>query len=705
MAVIGKIRKRSGLLVVIIGVALAAFVLGDFLNPGSRRRTSNDIGIIAGENITYDEFNTRAEEQLEQMRQRMNTDRLSADEIFQTRQMTWNQMVNDIIMGVEFEKLGLALSSDELFDQVQGPNPHPFITQNFINPETGQYDRNMVINYLKNLDNMEAEGRNQWLTLEKAIKQDRIATKYKNLLSKAYYVPRQFAEMEYKDRNTMAQVRVATLRYNSIPDDQVSVTDEDFKKYYEENKYRFQQEEGRDIEYVVFEVQPSAEDQARAQKEIQDIYNDFLQATDMQSFVNANSDDRYDSTYKMAGQLSPYLDTTLFNAQVGTIVGPYFDNGNFYVAKLTDVQMRPDSMKASHLLISYQGAANADPAVTRTKDQAKAMADSLANILKLNPGLMEVMARQHSNDGSVNQNGGDLGWFADQTMVGPFNEAVINTQTGQVTEAETAFGYHIILVTGKKDPVRKARIAMVRRAMDPSAKTFQDVYTVASQFAGDNTTAQLFDQAVTQQGLNKRMAPQVKRMDNRLPGVENPRAIIQWSYLETTDKGEVSGVFDMEGNYVVAMLKEKYEKGIAPLEVIKPNIQPLVIRDKKAEMLIEKFKQAGSDLYQIAMATGAQVDTLNNVTFASFNLPMLGPEPEVTGMIFAIPTQQLSEPVKGNNGVYMLLVDARTAPQPKEDYTLDVMPMIRNFEGKINQQYFTVLEKLFEIEDNRHLYF
>ncbi|MBE0641485.1 MAG: peptidylprolyl isomerase, partial [Bacteroidales bacterium] len=650
-------------------------------------RRSNDIGLVNGENLTYMNFSSRSEEQMELVRKNQNKDKLSPDEMFQIRQQTWNEMLSEIILGKEYEELGLALTAEELFDQVQGAEPHAYILQYFRDPQTNMYNPELVRNYLRNLDQMEPEAKQQWLILEKAIKQYRLTAKYRNLLGKAYYIPSAFAKMDYELRNTITNARVVGLRYDVIPNDQVTLTDEDYEAYYEENKFRYEQEESRDIDYVMFNVGPSEEDIAQAEKEINDIYAEFGAVTEVADYVNANSDERYDSTYKIRGSLSPTLDSMMFSAPVGTVVGPFLENQQYQIARLIDRQARPDSMRASHLLIAFQGAFNAQEGVTRTKDQAQMLADSLKAVAQANPVMFEALARQYSNDPSANENGGDLDWFADQSMVGPFNDAVLKGKVGDITVAETPFGFHVINITGKKEPVQKVRVAIVKRSLDASSKTFQDIFTKASQFAGENTTAEAFDAAVAQQGLNKLSATDIKKMDSRLPGVTSPRPVIQWAFLEETQKGDVSPVFDVDGSFVVAMLKEVKEEGIAPLDLIRARIEPLVIREKKAKMLMERFNSAKGDIQQMAVALNAKVDTVNNVSFASANLPGFGPEPKLVGEMFSAAAGKVSNPVQGNMAVYVYVVDAITAPPAKEDLTQENMMLRRMFENKVSQLY------------------
>lgn len=702
MAIIGKIRKRSGLLVIIIGVALAAFVLGDFLKPGKRYRKLNNVGVVAGENVPYNEFSMKVDEQIENMKQRAQKENLSAEEIFSARQMTWQQITSEIIMGKEYDRLGVTVTSDELFELVQGKNPHPYILQYFKDPNTGQYNPQLVINFLKQLETMEPKQRNSWMMLEKAIKDERIKTKYNNLISKAYYIPKVFAKMDYEEKNTLYDLRVVAAGYQTIDDKAVKLTDEDYNKYYEDHKYQFDQEASRDMYYVTWDLLPSELDRQKIEKEVQAVYQEFTKATDLPTFVNANSDTKYDSNWIKEKTLSPRLDSIMFNSPVGIIVAPYVENDVYTMAKLLEVQVRPDSLKANHILISYQGSAANDPKITRTKEKAKTVADSLFNILKKNIGMFPVISANMSDDASVKSKGGDLGWFNDGSMVGPFNKAVVEGKVGEIKVVETVFGYHIIQIVDKRAYGKKAKIAIVDRKIEPSSQTIQDLYSKASEFAGDNRTLADFEKSVTAKNLNKRTADMVRASDNNLPGLSNSRQIIQWAFNEETEKGMISSVNEVTGSYVVAVVKEIREKGIQPLEMVKAQIEPLVKREKKAEKLIDKMKKAGTkDLYELATKISSKVDTLPGVIFASPNLPRFGPEPELIGTITTMKNGTLSEPLKGNMNVYVVLVDKITNPVQVKEYKMYTQQMMYNFVNRVQREAYMALEKLADVEDNR----
>ena len=213
MALIGTIRKQSGLLIVIIGVALAAFVLGDFLKPRSGRQAVN-IAEVLGEDITYTQFDARYEQNLENQKRNQNTDNLTAEETFRLKQQTYDQIVQKIVLDDQYEELGLVVSAEELFDQLQGDEPHSYILQYFKDPETQQYDPELVRNYMKQLGEMDAASRSQWETFVEAVKEDRLKTKYKNLITKGYFMPDTLMYKDYVERKAAANVRLVGVKYN-----------------------------------------------------------------------------------------------------------------------------------------------------------------------------------------------------------------------------------------------------------------------------------------------------------------------------------------------------------------------------------------------------------------------------------------------------------------------------------------------------------
>jgi peptidyl-prolyl cis-trans isomerase D len=705
MAIIGTIRKHSAIAVILVGVAIGAFILSDLFNKPGRRKI-HPIGIINGTDITVNEYNQKVEDNIEIQRQNQGKQALDANDAFNVRVSTWNQYLNDIIMGKQYDELDLAVTTDELFDQVQGPNPHRLIMQYFTDPKTGKYSPDFVANFLQNLDKLDPSVKKQWISLEKYIKQDRLNAKYQSLVSKGYYVPAAFARLDYLAKSRAARFRYTAIRYSSLSDSLLTLTNEDYQKYYDENKQLYEQDASRDIDYVIFDVQPSADDRAKIRDNTFQIYDEFLTVADVPSFVNATSDNRYDSTWYKKGKLPVTIDSLLFNAPIGTCVPPYEENGTWHMAKLMDIASRPDSMKAEHILISFHGAYKAPESLARTKEDANKLADSLLNVVKGNDTRFKALAIQYSDDASAKDKQGDLGWFADGSMVYPFNEAVVKGKVGDLLKVESPFGFHVIRITGKQEPVKKIRVALIDRLIEPSSKTFQDVYAEASTFAGENNTREKFDRTVTEKGLNKRTATYLKDMANSIPGITNPREVIRWAFYDGIKLGEVSPVFDVGGAYTVALVTQIREKGPIPIEQIKENLKTFVMNDKKADYIIEKVKAAPGDVYQIAGKFGSKVDTNTTLTFASRNIPGFGSEFTVIGSIFAMKAGQESEPIQGNGAVFVMQLDGFTEPPEVSDVTNYKNQLRTAFQGRVTSNYvFTALQNKAAIEDNRRLYF
>jgi peptidyl-prolyl cis-trans isomerase D len=701
MAVIGNIRKHSTFLVIIIGVALAAFVLGDFARGGGGSRDVN-IGEVEGEEITIMDFNAKAEQNIENKLQQQKTDRLSVDEQFRTKDETWNQMVYSIIMDKEYEKIGLSVTPDELFDLIQGSNPHPVVVQYFSDPNTGKFDRNLIIQYLQNLETMPAQAKQQWIQFEKYIKEDRYRTKFKNLLIKGYYVPEALAQLNFEDENNKADIDYIAATYKSLNDSLFIPAESDYRAYYDAHKETYKQEATRDIQYVVFEVKPSAEDIRKAGIEAEQIYTEFTKTVDVERFVKVNSDSNYDSTWFVEGQLPVQIDSIMFNSPVGTVTKPYMENNTFYTARLVAEAMRPDSMKASHILIAFQGAFQADPKIIRTKVEAKALADSLYAVLAKSTKNMGELAMQFSDDPSAANNSGDLGWFADGNMVTNFNEAVINSNKGSVTMAETPFGYHVIEVTGKKPEVKKVRVAMVDREIIPSNETYQNIFANASKLATENKTLEQFNEYVSAENLSPREMPGIRKMSNRIPGLPNPRQIVQWAFNENTSVGAVSTVFDLEGMFVVAVVTKAIEEGYPKLDDIKSRIELLVINELKGKHLAKQMEAYNGDFEKAAAELNLTKTNVTPFFFTTRNLKGFGAENQVIGSVFGLEEGASSQPIIGNAAVFMVKLNNLTKATTPPSYAQTISKLETAFKQNVEQdRAYRALEESLEIKDNR----
>jgi peptidyl-prolyl cis-trans isomerase D len=706
MAVIGKIRSYSGLLIAVIGIALAAFVLGDFMGYGPSGSQNLDVGSVGRKRIIYPDFEERVAQALENWRNQTGNQNPGQRETFQVRQQVWEQMVREILLAEEFDKLGIKISPDELTELVIGNNPHPAILQSFTNPSDGSFNPQTVIEFVQNLSMMEPSMQDQWFMLEDYIREQRKEEKYHSLIRKGFYIPEEIARADYQEKNSTADVSVALKRFEDIPDSLVVLNERDLRRTYNEHKNNFKKESSRDLEYVVFPIFPSDQDRETIKLETQRLKEEFATAENIENFINVNSDARFNPAFFSPGELAPAIDSLMFNSDPGTIYGPYLDNNAFVVAKLTEVQFRPDSMKASHILIAHRTSRSAGPQTTLSKEQAQAKADSLLTVVRRSPEAFSSLASELSDDPSAASNEGDLGWFPDGAMVTGFNEAVINNSVNSFTVAESEFGYHIIHITGKSAPTKKVQVALLTRNIEHSNQTFQLVYGQANEFATTLRDKNDFDAVVEEQGLSKRVVDNLRPMDNAIPGIENPRGIIQWAFAERTQKGTISQIFDMDGRFVVARVSKVTEEGIPSLDEIREEIRTIAINEIKAQMIINEINSAaGVTLDEIAANLNLEPRNVEGVRFSNNNLQGFGNEPAVVGSIFALQANSGVQAVKGNAGVYLVEIKAIQPAIEPENFVTQQTQLKNAFRNRVPNEAFRALRESAEVKDNRHMFF
>ncbi len=701
MAVIGKIRKHSGLLIIIIGVALAAFVLGDISKTQSR--STNIVGEINGEKITYKEFGARVEQNLQFQKQQQQKQSLTSAESFYVREQTWNQFVNEILLDEEYENLGLAISKEELAEMLYGNNIHYLVRQNFADPQTGEFNPDRVLNFLnRDLSRLDRAERQQYFQFEQAVKLSQINTKFSNLIKKGYYVPESLAEQMAKNNTVTASVEFLAKDISSVSDDVINVTEDDLKEYYNEHIGEYQLEkETRAIDYVVFEVVPSVNDRTETTEVVNELYQEFLTVDNPISFVNSVSDHRYDSTFYKESDLPIQIAQKIENAPIGSFIEPYLDNEVFYMAKLIDKQFRPDSMLASHVLISYQGVQGAT--VNRTKAEANQLADSLWRVLNRTPSKLPEIALQFSNDPSVKNNTGDLGWFRDMSMIPKFNNAVVAANVGEILLVETEFGFHIIEVNGKKNISRRYRVAIIDRAIEASGQTYQDYWTMASKFAAENTDYNSFTKTVSELGLNKRSYSEMTRMTSNIYDLEYPRQIVRWAFNGNSEFESISPIFDFNGKYIIAILTDIEEEGARAFEKVKDQIEVKVREEKKINYILNELEGV-NEFDQIAQ----KWDVMSENADVNFDLAVLGSrglEPKVIGEIFGMQKDEMVT-VVGDRGVYIVKFAEMKNPEITADLDRFKTQMSSSFTNKIYQNaVINALINAAEVEDNRHFFY
>ena len=705
MAAIEKIRKRSKLLIVIIGVALLAFVLEDLFQSMGRGR-ENVIAVVDGDKIPYQDYENQLNKALDNYKS--NGTNVTTEQSYNIRNNTLEQMIEDNIMTKEYEASGITVSSDELYDQFTGENPHAWVAQSFQTADGG-VDREMINNYLENLNNLPAEYRTRWIDFERAIKQDRIQNKYNNLLKASYFVPAKLAEKYYENKNVKASADIVALRYTNIADSTVVVTDKDNKTFYDENKYRYETVARRDIEYVVFEVKPSLEDRQEALKNVREMREEFAAVENVVNFVNANSEKHYDSTWVGRTQVAQQIEGPVFDEGngVGFVFGPFEDEDAFNLVRIVDLQSRPDSLRASHILISYAGAANSD--ATITKEEAKAKADSLLAVIKgtkNNDELFGELAQQFSSCPSKDK-GGDLDWFTDGTMVTPFNEFVVNHAVGTIDEVETVFGYHIVKVTDKTAPQPKARLAYLQNKIESSSATYQDVLAQASKFAADNKTIDKFNAAIEEQGLTKRTMPRMTTATYQIPGIENPREIVRWAFDKKTKLNDVNSFFNLGNDlFVIAALTNAVEEGYAPMSIVTEEAKYQIINKVKGQMAVEKMKACGDDINRMVSELGAESTTVSDITLDSRVLGNFGVEADIVGKLLGMKEGEQVGPVAGNSSAFIIKNVKITEAEPTDDYSSVMREKVSQFNNKVlGGSVYNALRNKVEVTDSRERFY
>lgn len=704
MGIIGSIRKHSWIAVVLVGIAIIAFILGDLTK---NNRGIPDMGKVNGETMSRQRFDELVERAEENYKMQQQVSQVPSEMQSRIRESVWSEFVEETLFEEQAKKLGLQVTPGELGDMYTGKFIHPYLRQYFTNPQTGVYDTIAVRRTLENFASMDTTQRMQWVELEKAVKKDRMQQKYASLILSGFYMPKALAEKVAVYSQEVSNVRVAALPFQSVSDDEVTVADADYKNYYEEHKAEFRVvEEFRDVEFIVYPVNPTPQDLADIQAGVEKTWEEFqtIESEEIPFFVNGESNRSYDSSYVKASSFKAPLDAQIEAAAPGTFIAPSVVGNEWMMAKVMNTAVRPDSLRASYILVLNEKAGS--QVTTRSDAQAKKLADSVSTLLNSNHISFEEALEQFSDDPQKKESKGDLNWVTDGGY-GFFNEQVVNTPVGQsfVVADPREIGYLVIKVTDKTPATKKYRVALITREIVPSKATNDAVYTTAHKFASQNRTFKSFEASAQEQNLQMRNA-RLGLMSESLAGVSNAREIVRWAFNKETEIGAVTDqVYECDGNYVIATLKDVFKKGYATLDQVRPMIEQDVRREKKAELLMaraEEAAKAAKDINSIATKLNVAVDTLDSVSFSSNYFGKFGMEPKVQAVIAATKSG-LTSPVKGASAVYMVQVDSK-AKVEGPDGNLVRAQLEQGYRNKI-RQVTEVLRMKANIEDNRNEHF
>ncbi|MDA3820339.1 MAG: peptidylprolyl isomerase, partial [Candidatus Delongbacteria bacterium] len=485
--------------------------------------------------------------------------------------------------------------------------------------------------------------------------------------------------------------------YKTIPDEDVEVKEADLKAYYDEHKYMFENEEStREIEYVSFDIIPTSKDSAKLVSELKELKNRFANTDDNRAFVQMHTDNIIRQQYFMPEEIPGNYGEAIFEKEPGFITDIIKTDSTYMIFKLVGVETIPDSVKARHILIQ--------PDSLTTIEQAHAKIDSIKSEIEEGASF-ENMARQYSM-GPTAQKGGDLGWFGPGQMVKPFNDACFYGEAGDLPVVESQFGVHLINIEEQSEPTKQAQLAIVNKDIDYSNDTYQKTYAEASRFASNNNTPKAFDEAVVEKHMVKKIASGIKENDKDISGLEYPREIIKWTY--DAEKDDISEVFESGDKFVIVKLTKIQNKGTAPFEQVKEDVETIVIKKKKAGIFIETITEAmknNNELAVIAGKLGERVDTAKNISFNSFSVPRLGIEPKLIGRATNIEPHTLDGPVEGNNGVFIYMVTQKMEAPEIDDYSQQQIRLKSQLSNRVGYELLDALKKASEIEDNRSDFF
>ncbi len=706
MAVIMKMRNKLGVfIVVLIALTIFAFLLQDAINSDTSmlRPNSNVAGIINGKSVSIQDFDKKVQEATDNYRLSSNNSNIDDETVWQIRNQTWNQYVNDVLMGAKYEKLGVQVTSDELLDMVQGSNPHSAVVQSFSDPQTGQFNPEQVAAFIQNLDKDETgETRQRWLNFEKFLKEDRIKSKFNDLVKNGMYTPSWMATENYSLSGTTVSFDYVFLPYTDVPDADVTVTDDELQDYLDANKSEYMQdEETRSIEYISYDIKPTQEDTLRIKNKLEELFENFQKTNSDSAFLKSYSQLPYDPKYYGIDELQSSMKDTLFKIDTNAIIGPYIEESYWKYAKLLDRKLIPDSVRAKHIFVSIAGVKDQTGV-----QQKRAIADSLLKEIKEKGALFDTLLAKHSDDAETKAKGGDMGWIKPGEKFPTIDVALFyKHKQGDIfivpSDEDNKRGFHIIQITEAK-PVKDAvKVAFLAKEIAASIETERGLYAEASKFASANHTAQLFRDA--SKDMSPRQAEGIKKNDNAVQGLNAARDVVKWVF--SASEGEVSEVFSLHDKYVVALLSGVKEKGLAALDDVRTQIEVEVKKEKKADVLKGKLK-GQTDLNATAGATGKVVETATGLSFGSNYIgDAVGSEPGVVARAIAMNEGETSAPIAGDNGVFVIKITSKIAPPQLTDVKTQKKQSEQKSASLVDFSLQEAIRKSADIKDERYKFY
>jgi len=706
MAILGQIQRRSSVLIMIIALALFAFIIQGLIKNSSSLGKGN-INVIAevdGKKIPRSEFQNRVA-LLQKQNKRISN--------MQAVNMVWDKMIKEAVLNNEFEKLGIDVPQDRIHELV---TQNPSIKKAFTNQQ-GVFDENALNDYIDQIYQAKKSNSDlydQWKNFENSLLENEKEKIYTNLIKAAINPTINEGKWYYHYENDAVDFRYAAVPYATVPDSLINVTKDEIKAYVEKHKDQFESPESRDIEYVFIPLKASTKDEERVLSELKNLIEDkeeydanaedkkklvkgFKNTDNPVEFAQQHSDFKQQPKFYFKNQLpKPYADS-IINLKAGDIFGPYKLKYQAYLTKVLETKKIPDSAKAAHILIAYKGALRANPAIDRTKEEAKKKADSLLKVVKRNPAKFADYAKAAS-DGPTKTKGGDLGWFTYGQMVPEFNDFVFEGKKGQIGLVETPFGYHIIKINDLTEPKQAVKTISIIRTIEPSQETENEVFAKAAEFASEATESHNFEKLAEEKGYQVKPVMKIRRFEDNLPGLGQSREIVRWAYKKDRKIGDINK-FDTEKGHVIVILTAKKDKGLMSIEEASLKVKPLLIKQKKGEIIVNDIK--GKTIDEIEKNPKAKVGVAKGVTLKNPVIPGFGKEPKVVAKAFVLEIGKDSDPIEGNRAVYVISTQKIEKAQDIKNYIPYVEKLKKEEESGLSSKIVQALKEKAEIEDNR----
>lgn len=699
MAVIGKIRERGKLLVILVGGALILFVLDALLSSRGSTGRNEALGEIAGKEVSAQEFSARVDQQVELYRQNGTTVDNNLQE--QVRNSVWNDILRENTLKVQAEEAGFGstISRDEFDDIRFGNNVLPDFknNQNFTDPATGQVNKEQLRKYFKYIQ----ENNPALYDMQKrTFVPQRIYAKYNALVKKSCFVNSAQVKDEWAAKNTKATFNFVAKRYDSEPDSLYPVSDEELRRYFDAHRSerKWRQKAARSFVYVRFPANPTQGDIEETRKELEQVKPELEAARGAKAdsaLVMAYADTKNPKAAAYTpGTADQLNDSLIAHADTGTVVGPFRDGGSWKLVKVAELADVPEA-RVRHILFSTQG---------KTPDEEKAVkdrADSVLAVVKKDKSKFDAMVTTYSEDPGSKSNGGVYDWFDKARMVPEFTKASFDEKVGATTIAKTSYGYHIVEVLGQRTR-KERRVLTVDRKVAP-VQAMKDAWKAANEFSLKNPDSASFRKSAEEQGLPYTPVDELRADQRYVPGLQSADEVVRW--VDHAQKGaKPSEPLTSDESYVVALLTGIREEGAPELKDVREAFTREARKEKKAAALMAKMS-GKADLNALASELGATVQSATDLPLTSSTLPGGYSDVPAVGQVFAIESGKTAGPLKGDMGVYMVSMTTLTPAGDMPENAEDRKPLQERVRNRAEGQAFNALKEAANVKDERSKFY